>query len=56
MGRPMRRRDGDTEVEIVEDDRRRLPDGRVEVRGTWVARGPGRAGRRRAHTRARPHQ
>jgi hypothetical protein len=47
---------GDVEAEVVEDDRRRLKDGRVEVRGTWVVRGPAAGSRRRAHTRERPRR
>jgi hypothetical protein len=46
--------DGDVEAEVVEDDRRRLKDGRVEVRETWVVRGPAARSRRRSHTRERP--
>lgn len=45
-----------TEVEIVEDDRRRTKGGRVEVRGTWVVRGPAAGSRRRRHTRERPRR
>jgi hypothetical protein len=46
--------DGESETEIVEDDRRRLRDGRIEVRGTWVLRGAAAGSRRREHTRERP--
>ena len=41
--------DGETEAVVTEDDRRRLPDGRVEVPGTWVVRGPAAGTRRRTH-------
>ena len=41
------------EVEIVEDSRRRLKDGTVEVRGTWVVRQSGGKSWRKAHQRRR---
>lgn len=50
-----RAREGDVEAEVVEDDRRRLKDGRVQVSGTWVVRGPAAGSHRRAHDRERPH-
>ncbi len=45
-----------SEVEVCEDDRRRLSDGRVQVSGTWVVRGPAAGRHRRAHTRSRPRR
>jgi hypothetical protein len=45
--------DGDTTVVLEEDDRRRLPNGKVQVRGTWVVTGPQAGSHRRAHDRER---
>jgi hypothetical protein len=44
----------DEEVVVVEDDRRVLRDGTVEVRGHWVARAKGRPSYRKKHERSRP--
>jgi hypothetical protein len=52
----MKRKNADEEVEIVEDGRRVLKDGTVEVRGHWVARAKGGRLRRRDHERSRPHR
>jgi hypothetical protein len=50
------RRDAEEEVEIVEDERRNLKDGMVEVRGHWVVRAMARPGLRRAHRSGRPQR
>lgn len=50
-----RRPECDEEILIVEDDRRRLPDGRIQVSGTFVARG-GKEHYRSEHTRKRPQR
>ena len=42
---------GEEEVEIHEDSRRRLKDGTIEVKGTWVARAKGGKSYRRPHKR-----
>jgi hypothetical protein len=52
----MKRKNADEEVEIVEDDRRVLKDGTVEVRGHWVARAKGRPFYRERHERGRPRR
>ncbi len=56
MKRRIRIEEGTVETEVVEDDRRRLKNGTVEVRGHWVARVLARSGRRRPHERKRPHR
>lgn len=52
-GDSVRVEDDGVEYEIVEDDRRRLKDGRIEVRGHWVARGTPSEHYRRRHERRR---
>jgi hypothetical protein len=56
MAKTRPRRGADEEVEIVEDDRRVLKDGTVEVREHWVARANGCRTHRRAHERSRPRR
>lgn len=48
--------EAEEEIEIVEDDRRRLKNGTVEVRGHWVARVRAKSGSRRSHERKRPRR
>ena len=50
----MKRKNADEEVVVVEDDRRVLRDGTVEVRGHWVARKKGGRSYRMEHERSRP--
>ena len=52
----MKRKNADEEVVVVEDDRRVLRDGTVEVRGHWVARAKGGQSYRKRHERSRPRR